>query len=482
MELIVPYYKEYINLVSSFVEEIGRSHGAEKEELFQLRLIGEETFIFILNGIPNVGLDRMFHLRCMEEEDGLAFLFTNHGRPMNVREIPVFDMERMDETVDALSLSMIRCFSHEFGFQNRGKEGWELLVRFKINKYRHLGKQNEVAQEFTEGSAEPVVVRKATVEDIPGIINLVYNTYRYSYAKEVFYNEVSLARLFEEEKILSLVAVTQSGRVVGHNAILLESKHLGEVGMSMVDPSYRKSKTFLSLVLNTSRVVKKEYPELLIYAKCVTSHKKSQAFVTSFTTCLLQLSVYAHASFIGIQGEANARESLVYSIALMGKLPGKRAVYVSPEHLDFIQDIFRRAMIEIDCMGHAEVGYADKETALRSEILPGRQYAELSLERLGEDFVQILHKETIHIRQNGVVTASLSIPTHQPLVRDLDAVLMREGYFFCGIEPSDTGEWLVVYTNLLYQSFDFEKLQFFDEESSRLKDYVKALYEKTLEA
>ena len=83
MELILPYYQEYINVVASFVEEMGRSHGAGREEATQLRLVGEETFIFIMNGIPKTGLDTMFHLRCVEEEEGLLFLFTNHGFPLH---------------------------------------------------------------------------------------------------------------------------------------------------------------------------------------------------------------------------------------------------------------------------------------------------------------------------------------------------------------------------------------------------------------
>ena len=41
MELILPYYKECLNIVCGFVEEIGRSHGASEKEALQLRLIGE---------------------------------------------------------------------------------------------------------------------------------------------------------------------------------------------------------------------------------------------------------------------------------------------------------------------------------------------------------------------------------------------------------------------------------------------------------
>lgn len=339
MELILPYYKECLNIVCGFVEEIGRSHGASEKEALQLRLIGEETFVFILNGIPKVGLDNKFHLRCEEEEEGLLLMFSNHGRPMNARNVPIFDPDKASETADGLSLTMVRCFSYEFGYRNMGKDGWELAVRFHIENYKRLEQINASDSDYEHEEQEPFTVRLATEADVPGIINLVYNTYHYSYAKDFFYNEKELASRIAEKRILSLVAVTESGKVVGHNAVLLDSDRLGEAGMSMVDPNYRRSKAFLSLVLNTARAVKTNYPDLLCYAKCVTSHVRSQAFITSFSTCLFQLSVYHHAAFIGMKGDANSRESLVYSISFLGKQSDKKSIYVPGKHQMIIQDI-----------------------------------------------------------------------------------------------------------------------------------------------
>ena len=74
MELKIPYYIEYTNLVASFMEEIGRSHGANSEELMQLRLIGEEAFVFILNGIPKVGIQNSFRLHRRPRWVNILFL------------------------------------------------------------------------------------------------------------------------------------------------------------------------------------------------------------------------------------------------------------------------------------------------------------------------------------------------------------------------------------------------------------------------
>ena len=69
MELTLPYYKEYLNAVCSFVEEIGRSHGANDKEALQLRLLGEETFLFIMNGIPKTGIETVCSLSSLTTDD-----------------------------------------------------------------------------------------------------------------------------------------------------------------------------------------------------------------------------------------------------------------------------------------------------------------------------------------------------------------------------------------------------------------------------
>lgn len=479
MELILPYYKEYINTVSSFVEEMGISHGATKEEQGKLRLLGEETFVFIMNGIPKVGLDQKFHLRCVEEEDGLLFLFSNHGRPLNARTIPDFELDRIDETFDALSLSMVRSLSNEFSFRNLGNEGWELMVRFRIKNYRMLKPQVTIEEEICQTQQESFTVRKATTADVPGIIDLVYNTYRYSYAKEAFYNDRSLTQMIEDKRILSLVAVTESGKVIGHNAVLLDSDLLGEAGMAMVDPAYRKSKAFILLAINTKRALAKEYPNLLVYAKCVTSHERSQAFVSSFTPCLLQLSVYKHASFVGIdESGVNKRESLIYSISNSTSGFDKKCLFVPKEHLQFINLIMDDAKLNIELKPFSETELSGKETKFHVNHQPSRQYLLLEIEQVGDDFGNRIRQETILARQKGAITIGLFLPTNVPAAHDLDTVLAREGYFFSGIKPTASGVWVVVYTNLLYQPFDFDKLKFFDVKSKMLSDYVASLYKQ----
>jgi hypothetical protein len=55
MNLKIPYNLDFVNVVASFLEEIGACYGANPAEKQRLRLIGEEAFSFIMVGIRLVG-------------------------------------------------------------------------------------------------------------------------------------------------------------------------------------------------------------------------------------------------------------------------------------------------------------------------------------------------------------------------------------------------------------------------------------------
>lgn len=114
------------------------------------------------------------------------------------------------------------------------------------------------------------------------------------------------------------------------------------------------------------------------------------------------------------------------------------------------------------------------------EILPERQYADFVVKNTGKDFFKELQKLTNDVRQNGVATVGLTMPTDKPFVCRCNEELNLLGYFFCGIKPVNDGSWALEYTNLLYQAFDFGKIQFFSDDTKALCQYVKNEHDRTL--
>lgn len=475
MELIVPYYKEYINIVASFIEELGICYGADNSERMKFRLLGEESFAFILSGIPSKEFNELFSLRCIEGENGLYFHFSNHGIPMNIRDIPQFSVEDITATADGLSLSLVQSLSDELSFRNLGRDGWELMVFKSVKNFKNISGNNNPNTSVNLVISQDITIRESTIQDVTGIINLAYNTYRYSYVKTLFYDKERLNEAISSGKVASWVAVTNKGHVIGHSAFMFDTPKLSEVGMAMIDPDYRRSRTFFIMVRAMKDKYKTSNPEVLYYSKCVTSHKASQAFASDFTPCYLQLSVYSQASFIGIENHSNSRESLIIAIGVLPGFPKGGSTFIPFEHYEVISNIFSNCGINIDLKKNSG-NYSFAETQLLVDVDPGKQHAVVTLIQIGEDFNKILLQQTKSLQQEGVITVELYLPTNQFQSDKAESVLSKNGYFFCGIKPNQQDGWFVAYTNLLHQKFDFDNLQLFSPKSVELCQYIKNQY------
>jgi hypothetical protein len=262
MNLSIPYNLEFVNVAATFLAEVGSCYGADQIEKQRLMLIGEEAFTFIMFGIPGQDFSEMFQLRCVEGDDGLIFYFSNHGRPMNVRKVKDFSVDDMEGTADGLSLRLIRKLCNNLTFRNLGREGWDLMIGYQLKNYKRLLSGENLTEKAHPAISTDFIVRLSNATDIPGIIDLVYNTYRYSYVKSFAYSEELFSEALDNGKIYSMVGTTGEGKIIGHQAISFESPRLGEIGMVMVDPLYRKRRAFLLLKRTMADDLKLKFNDL----------------------------------------------------------------------------------------------------------------------------------------------------------------------------------------------------------------------------
>jgi len=479
MNLSIPYNLDFVNLVASFLEEVGVCYGADPAEKQRSHLIGEEAFSFIMVGIPDQDFSEMFQLRCSEMDEGLLLFFSNHGRPMNVREVKDFSFDDMEGTADGLSLRLLRGLCDELSFQNLGREGWELVIEYKLKNFKQILGENDGTSE----GAKPDIsynftIRLTTYEDIPGIINLVYNTYRYSYSKPFAYDQA----LFQEEinsgRLLSLVVATADGKIIGHQAVMFDGPNLGEIGMAMIDPQYRRSRAFILLKKATFDEIKLKFPDLIIFVKTVTSHKASQAFMSGFTISMLELSLINNASFVGMNTKTNRRESAVYGFMTFSDQKFASRIFVPSEHVEIISSLLHDSCFPVSIEKNS--GDFEAETSVYETIKSlDNNHAFLNFNKLGTDFATQLRRQTRLLQQEEMVTLYVSIPTQKNQPKMLDKLLMENGYFFSGLQPNPDGNWNLYYTNLLTQKFSFDDLQLFSPKSVELSNYMKALYYQT---
>jgi hypothetical protein len=479
MNLKIPYNLDFVNVVASFLEEIGACYGADPAEKQRLRLIGEEAFSFIMVGIPNQDFTEMFQLGCREMEDHLSFSFSNHGRPMNVREVKDFSVDDLEGTADGLSLRLLRGLCDELSFQNLGRQGWELVIEYHLKSFnRILGENDNSFEAIKPDISSSFTIRLTTYDDIPGIINLVYNTYRYSYGKPFAYDQALFQEEIDSGRFLSMVVATPDGKIIGHQAVMIKSPNLGEIGMAMIDPQYRRSRAFILLKKATFDEIKLKYPNLIIFVKTITSHKASQAFMSGFTISMLELSFANYFSYVGMNTKGITRESSVYGFMTFAEHKFESRIFVPTEHIEIIGSLLHDSCFPVSLEKNS--GEFDAETSVCETIkVPELNIAYFNFHKLGTDFAIMLRSQTKLLQQEDMVTLYVSIPTHVNQSKNLDRVLMENGYFFSGLQPNSDGNWSLYYTNLLAQKFSFEDLQLFSPKAIELSNYMKALYHQT---
>lgn len=197
--------------------------------------------------------------------------------------------------------------------------------------------------------------------------------------------------------------------------------------------------------------------------------------MVNFSPCLLQVSVYEHASFIGIQGEVNPRESLIFGFVPLSTNPVVATIHIPVEHQGIIKSIMADGRIQ--CNLEINAGkFVSVDSQINVQTDAASHHAFLYFDSIGKDFGKVLRQQTKSLQREGVLTIYAVIHTDKEQEADLDSLLFQNGYFFSGIKPDQLGGWALFYTNLLHQKFNFDNIQLFNPKAVGLCNYVKAIY------
>src|SRR3712207_4670711 len=170
-----------------------------------------------------------------------------------------FDYKRLQDGEDRTVLEILRRSFDETRFVNLGRRGnrVELLKHLPHTDVRdHLSEEEHYRTvEATDAHEDvPLEIRMMHPEESFELSRCVYRSYGYSYDWDYIYYPEKIRELQEMGLMISCVAATPEGEIVGHLAITMEhpDSRVGESGQAVVDPRFRghhlfpKMKTFLA--------------------------------------------------------------------------------------------------------------------------------------------------------------------------------------------------------------------------------------------
>ncbi len=484
MKLETVYNLHVVPIICNFVAATAKFYGAGNQEIADLENAVDEAAEHIITNYPQ-GSDGIFEISCEAEPAKrlLRIILGNKGLPVDAKNIPEYVIENPEDSIAGLKFFLIKKFTDNFYFVNCGQDGWQTVLEKQLLNFNDKHNSAAFAGKSPDADENPgstkTTIAAARPEDAYAITKLAYYTYRYTYAKTVFYYPEVLKESLENDNVISFVAKNSEGEIVAHSAYIRSAacREIGEAGALMSHPAFRRSTAVMRLVKKQHQFpIDTDTGMIIIESNLVTTHTGSQRITSlmDFTPMALKISVHERSRFIAIENSApEQRESFLYSIWLPRGMSAVPTIFIPGCHYEIVATLFANAKIELTLKTDT-CALADADsTDLKVRKNPDHSLAIL---QGGLNGSNSYHDLKIMVKQlciDGFTTIHLELFANKPLAPEIDAELTAAGFFFAGVVPSTPGKWMLLYIYLNNQKIDFAEINLCDAVAIELLKYIQ---------
>jgi hypothetical protein len=278
-------------------------------------------------------------------------------------------------------------------------------------------------------------VRRVRPEDLAGVADLVRRVYGDSYVIHTeLYHPDQIARLNQEGRLVSVVALEPGGSVVGHYALELPDPAgaVAESGEAMVLPEHQHHR-----LLERMRVLLEGEAQRLglrgIFGRTVTNHVYSQKAVERFgeRPCGVSLG-RTPRTFRNMPEPLPQRMSAVFYFKYLGR-PGADPVYLPPRHREICQRIYGQFGSGPD---PGEPRPPRGEGRHRVDFHPELQRGIIQVRRVGQDTAEAVCRARQELCRGGrAEVVYVELPLRQPGTPAVCEAAEVDGFFFSGVAP-----------------------------------------------
>jgi serine/threonine-protein kinase RsbW len=340
----------------------------------------------------------------------------------------------------------------EVHFVNKGWAGKELqLTKYlKVPGIEAYFRQEELRPYDARVAPAPPCeyrYRLMAPEDAVEVARCVYKTYGRTYPGEQVYFPERVVAMNRSGEMLSAVAVTGSGDVVGHTALSGQpGDRVMEVGQAVVVPAHRGRgilKGLLDLVMGEAR----GRGLAGLFVRAVTIHPFSQRVCLKYgfqeSAVLLGYASQEHQMRGFAEQRLPQRESVVHSYHPLQNEPACLA-YPPAHHQDMVARIYRNLGLARELAPPGE-GRPDGEASgarddhpryrLATKIVPALESAVMAVTGYGPGIEQEVKGRLGELCREGIVTIYLHLPLGDRHTALLCERIEGLGFFFSGILP-----------------------------------------------
>jgi GNAT superfamily N-acetyltransferase len=316
--------------------------------------------------------------------------------------------------------------------------------------------QEPVSREAVSPSG--FMVRRAMAAEAVDIAECALLTYGSTY-EDYIYSPKRILELNESGELVSLVAITPDGLVLGHCALKFLSGRpwQAEAGVLFVRPGFRKGGVGAALC-RCAIELGREMGLRNIYARSVTGHPVAQKLgeENGFQDCALLLGLFPKdVDLKSMEGRMSCRMSGVLQSLNLG-MPRVRTIDPPARHGAMIAEIYRRAELPVELCAAASNSSSPVVNVRRIPVL---DVALLEVETIGRDPGEVVHWIRSNLRDlcgEGLHACYLYLNLEELGAAAVADGCAAEGFILSGIAPDtfDSADALVLqYLNVSKDPF-----------------------------
>lgn len=503
MRLTAPVFLELPNSLAvlrpllAFVREILLELEFGQEERDEVEVALEEAVVNVVEHAYDPGEQATFRVILEPVPLGVRVVVHDDGLPLDVATL---EKETMASSLSGLGVGniLMRRLMDEVSLVNRGRGGkdLELVKYFRRTPVEPDGDRdlpdpedirNEGRNDFPvpgEGMAVsggtplapiPFTMRPFEPGDALEIARCAWRAYGYSYPNpHVFFPE-RMVELNARKELLSVVAVTPEGDIMGHCAAEFPDAgaSTAEIGMAFVKPSYRSQGVLKDLTRYLLDVCWERGLQGT-YVQSVTAHTASQraAAAMGFLPCALLVGSYPETlDFKRLGGDPGSRLSLIVAFEFLRSHARSRC-FVPPRHRPMVERLYEGLNLRplFDAVERPDLPEHGETAVHVAEVVNA---ASVVVRSVGRDSAAALARVTRSLCHRRVDMIRLDLPLEDPGTPGLCGALEAQGYFFAGLFPEgDRGDKLLLqYLNNV--DVDYDRIQVFSPLAQELKAYVR---------
>ena len=487
-KIVIENNLDSIEPLTAFIASVAEQLQLNKKESYRICYAVEESLQKSILFDFEEGETEEIEIEVSAITSGLKVTISDHGIPKNPFKKSIKSVEDIlsdisfesiakndSDEIDAISNFVIHKLLNRYSYINRGKKGRsiEMLI------YASEGRVGEETQESENATTKGhfSFLRKALHRDMTGISRLFYKSYGYSYVNDVVYYPERLEKAIQSKQLISSVAISDKEKVIGHVALMqpYEGSKITEWGMAISDPLFRGEGIMSQLIqIVMSDADASEY--MGIFAHSVTNHAFTQKICAAHNFSDVALLVgYAGSdlSFKNIHNKLAQRESTIISFKTLKPFTNKE-LFLPPKHAQMIQKLYKGIGVDIHQKSSTSQLQKSTQTQLRDTIISSVNIAEIILEKVGDDSVEVLKFTTKKICIAKVDVLYLFIDLEDSQAVELVEEFEQIGYIFGGIFPYYHHEHTLVLQYFNNISFDYTLIASLSPLAKELKEYVKS--------